>query len=500
MSVFSVIISALRKLVDTALLIVTQILKLIFLPIRIVLYPFTAIWSSVREFYQKYYGPQMTEISFGGPPVDHNEPDMSDEGNGQLRGQVLYVLIAAFFIIAMIWASTAKIDEQVRAEGIIITPSDVQHVQSRLPGSLTEINVLLGSVVKQGDVLFRVEDEDVLANFEDNEINYISARLSEIRLEAELLGHDMPNFPDELRIKQPELVAQEQALFDSRKKALASRITVLRDAVQTLRRTITEKEAEARISTEQAALFAEEVEILTPLVENGHEPRASLLSARTRLQQALGTAELAILSAKARQSDLTGKQNEMEALIDGFKAEAASKFVEVQTQASQYLSRQQALHGKVRHAEIKAPLSGVVSAVHVKTVGAVVQAGTMLADIVPAESTLMVRAKILPLNIAAVKPGQIARISVSAYDPSRYGVIMGLVQRVATNTTQPDGQAPFYETIIEIPEMRLTKSAITPDIAAGMPLTIDILGDKRTVMDYIITPIQKSWKTAFREK
>ena len=77
---------------------------------------------------------------------------------------------------------------------------------------------------------------------------------------------------------------------------------------------------------------------------------------------------------------------------------------------------------------------------------------------------------------------------------------MGMVQRVANNTTQLEGQQPFYEIIIEIPEMRLTKSAITLDIAAGMPLTIDILGDKRPEMDYIITPIEKSWKTAFWEK
>ena len=77
---------------------------------------------------------------------------------------------------------------------------------------------------------------------------------------------------------------------------------------------------------------------------------------------------------------------------------------------------------------------------------------------------------------------------------------MGIVQRVANNTTQLECQRHFYEIIIEIPEIRLTKSAITPDIAAGMPLTIDILGNKRTVMDYIITPIEKSWKTAFREK
>jgi hypothetical protein len=73
-------------------------------------------------------------------------------------------------------------------------------------------------------------------------------------------------------------------------------------------------------------------------------------------------------------------------------------------------------------------------------------------------------------------------------------------RRVANNTTQPENQMPFYETIIEIPEARLTKSSIIPEIAAGMPLTVDILGDKRTVMNYIMTPIQKSWQAAFREK
>ena len=69
---------------------------------------------------------------------------------------------------------------------------------------------------------------------------------------------------------------------------------------------------------------------------------------------------------------------------------------------------------------------------------------------------------------------------------------MGVVHRVANNTTQPENQMPFYETIIEIPEARLTKSSIIPEIASGMPLTVDILGDKRTVMNYIMTPIQKS--------
>jgi len=463
---------------------------------RMLKWPFGAMGGVFRRLYEKFYGPPMM---MGGPPVDHSPPDMEDKDN-RLTGWTLYIMIAGFFVVAMIWAVIAEIDEQVRAEGIIVTPSDVQYVQSRLPGSVLQIHVKLGSVVQKGDVLFQLEDEDVLANFEDNEITYQSARAAEIRLAAELSGATTLAFPDDLTRSAPAVVNQETALFHSRRQALNSRLLVLEDAVNTLQRTIAEKQAEARISTTQAELYGEEVALLAPLVEAGHEPRSSLLAARTRYQQAIGSAELARLAAEARKSDLQGKQREKESLTDNFKAEAAAQLVEAKTKAAQYLSRQEALRGKVRHAEIRAPLSGTVSAVHVKTIGAVVQAGTVLVDIVPAESVLLARAQVLPQHVAAVRPGQIARLSVSAYDPSRYGELMGVVQRVAINTTQPENQMPYYETIIEIPEVRLTKSGIQPEITPGMPLTVDILGDKRTVMNYIITPIEKSWKSAFREQ
>ncbi len=72
--------------------------------------------------------------------------------------------------------------------------------------------------------------------------------------------------------------------------------------------------------------------------------------------------------------------------------------------------------------------------------------------------------------------------------------------RVASNTTQPKNAMLFYETMIAIPEVAFTKSLDEPVIMAGMPLQVDILGGKRTVMNYIMTPIQMSLATAFREK
>ena len=77
---------------------------------------------------------------------------------------------------------------------------------------------------------------------------------------------------------------------------------------------------------------------------------------------------------------------------------------------------------------------------------------------------------------------------------------MGVVRRVASNTSQPENAMTFYEAIIAIPEVAFTKSPDEPVITAGMPLQVDIPGVKCTVMNYIMTPIQKSLATAFREK
>ena len=473
------------------------IISILLFPFRLVGRILWLILFPVRWIFNKLFGPP--PMTMGGPPVDHSAPEPLPERTG-VKGQVLYVLISIFCIVAVAWAINAEIDEQVRAEGVIFTPSEVQFVQSRLPGSVVMIEAELGQIVEKGDVLYRLEDEDVTANFADNEIALNAARAAEVRLSAEAEGRTQLRFPGPLAAAAPEMVQKEIALFATRADALASRVSVLRENIATLERSILEKEAEQRISLQKAALVAEEIDILAPLVEGGHEPRAALIAARARYQQETGAAELAGLAVAARRADVIGKQREIDSAIANFRAAAAETLVEEQTKAAQLLARQDALRGKVRHAEVRAPLSGTVSAVHVKTVGAVVQAGTMLAEIVPSEAEYLVRAQINPQDIADVQPGQVARISLAAYDPSRYGVVMGVVRRVASNTTQPENAMPFYETIIAIPEVAFTKSPDEPVISSGMPLQVDILGGKRTVMEYIMTPIQKSLATAFREK
>lgn len=173
--------------------------------------------------------------------------------------------------------------------------------------------------------------------------------------------------------------------------------------------------------------------------------------------------------------------------------------IEAQARLAQARSRKASLAGQVAYAEIRAPQDGTVSALHLKTVGAVVQAGSVLAEIVPEEQGLTIRANLRPENVADVYLGQEARISLSAYDVSRYGSLAGVVKNVASNTTEREGQPPFYETIITVPDPVFTKTGQSAEIIPGMTVVVDIIGGKRTVLDYILTPINKATSVAFRE-
>ena len=193
-------------------------------------------------------------------------------------------------------------------------------------------------------------------------------------------------------------------------------------------------------------------------------------------------------------------QKEIISLKSQRRAESSTFLVEAQTSLEQAKARQESLQGRVGYADIRAPETGIVSALHIKTIGAVVQAGTVLTEIVPVNAEHVVRARLLPQDVADVTLGQLARISLSAYDVSRYGALEGKVVHVASNTTEEQNVPPYYETMIAIGDKGFPNSNIEPEIVPGMQVTVDIIGGKRTVLDYILSPIQKAAAVAFREK
>jgi HlyD family type I secretion membrane fusion protein len=450
-----------------------------------------------RAVYEFFVPPPMlVPAQLVTPEIDLDAMDDS----APLKGQVIYVSIALFFLVAVGWASLAEIDEVVRAEGMVVPSDNVQVVQSRLPGSVMAIAANLGDRVSKGDVLFRIEDEDVIANFADNEIQRLSAQAAIIRLEAERDNLQTISFPPELTAVAAEIVAQEGALFEGRRVAKQGERDVLIQESESLRRGIEEREAEAEFAERQLTKIEEEREIIAPLVERGFEPKLSLLSIDSRFEDVSGRKKLAELAALRMRSDLETQTRKLTSLDNRYLADVETQLVEMQMLAAQAEARLNALKGKVAYAEVKAPTDGIVSAVHVKTVGGVIDAGTVLAEVVPFDDAVTLRAKIMLDDVAKIKVGQKVRVSLSAFDVSRYGALDGLIGQIASNSTEEDNQPPYFVAMIDIPNPVFPNSGFAPEVTPGMSGVVDVLGDKRTVLGYILSPIQRAQGIAFREK
>jgi HlyD family type I secretion membrane fusion protein len=217
------------------------------------------------------------------------------------------------------------------------------------------------------------------------------------------------------------------------------------------------------------------------------------LDVQNKLAQAAGAAELAGLAADRM-------REEYASMIAEFKSSVSSELTEVKKVANQAGAREEAFKAKVEYADVRAPANGIVSAVYVTTIGAVVQGGTTLVEIVSDEQFVLVRAKLLAEDVSNVVVNQEANVSLSAYDVARFGSMKGRIQRIAQNTTIEENRPPFYETIIEIPDPKFSKSTEPVNMIPGMTVVVDIIGKKRSILNYILTPLERASGVVFREK
>lgn len=165
---------------------------------------------------------------------------------------------------------------------------------------------------------------------------------------------------------------------------------------------------------------------------------------------------------------------------------------------------------RVRRAELKSPVYGIVNKINVTTIGAVVQPGASLMEIVPLEDTLLVEGRIKPQDIAFIRPEQEAVVKVSAYDSNVYGSLKGRVERISADTIaeqRPGGREDreernetFYRITVRTETNHLGTADHPFPIIPGMIATVEVLTGHKTVLDYLIKPARLLREEALRER
>jgi adhesin transport system membrane fusion protein len=413
---------------------------------------------------------------------------------------VLLWVVGAFFVAFILWACFTKLDRTVRGQGRVIATSHMQVISNLEGGVVEAINVRTGQQVKPGDELVRLDRTGAGSELGSGQssVNTLSAKVA--RLSAEVQGRE-PVYPASSDPQVQEQVRIEQSLHASRTQELASLRAAGAARVSQARRAIEEAEANYQAKSANRDAKKRELDIIRPLVAKGIEPRLSLSEAESAYSIAQSEVVAAAATIQRAHGSVAEAMSQTAQQQQDWKSVAANELATAQGERSSRSSALPALEKKVARTSVRAPVAGKINRVLVTTVGSAVAPGAPLLEIVPSQDSLIIEAQVKPADIASVHIGQRARVNVSAYDSSIYGSLFGTVTAIAPDVVVNEKTGESFYTI----QVRTTSNALKDrngkllPIGTGMVADVALLGDKRTIMQYILTPITRLTENAFRE-
>jgi adhesin transport system membrane fusion protein len=397
------------------------------------------------------------DVAIRMPAAPASYLDGADE-NAVLRATRVVWLCALMLGCFLLWAAWFEVVEVSNGTGKVIPSSREQVIQSLEGGIVTQMNVSEGTLVERGQILAQLDPIKTQSNVGESEAKYRAALASVSRLQAEASGEPL-RFPPALDA-WPELIRAETELYNTRQRGLRETLAGIQDSLKLVR---------------------SELAITENLAKIGASSRVEVI--RLNRQRS----ELELKATEARSDYL------VEARQDLAKASAeADSLAEVVRGRADSLSR----------LTLRSPVRGIVKGIEVSTIGGVIPPNGQLMQIVPQDEQLLIETRIAPRDIAFIHPEQEAKVKITAYDYSIYGSLDGKVVTISPDTIQDEAKPEvfYYRVFIRTDsDVLKNKAGKSFAIVPGMVATVDIRTGEKTVLDYLIKPLNRA-KEALRER
>ncbi len=422
----------------------------------------------------------------------------------ELRTPRTYVLLVritlALFVTALVWAHFAVLDEVTRGEGRVIPSQQMQFVQPLEGGLVEAILVREGAIVKQGQPLVRIDDTSFSAQLGEIRERRSVLATRVVRLTAEAAGAKDLDFPPALLAASPRAVESERAVFEARTRKLVQDIEVLNQQVAQRQSELAELAAQEVRLTQGTELLTREIAITRRLFRERIVPEIEMLRTERQMSEQRGQLEVAKASMARAEVSIREAKARRENAVSTFRAVAEEELAKTQGDLSAVDETIRAAQDRVRRTELRSPVNGIVNKMSVTTIGAVVQPGQAVMEIVPMEDNLLVEGNIRPADIAFIRPGQDAVVKISAYDSTSYGSLKGKVERISADTITTDQRETFYKVIVRTERSHLGSPERPLPIMPGMVGSVEVLTGRKSVLEYLLKPARKAFGEALRER
>jgi HlyD family secretion protein len=432
---------------------------------------------------------------------------LSQELRGMLRRQTVAIVAAAVLLVLGLggWAMTTEFSGAVIAAGQLVVDSNVKKVQHPTGGVVGKLNVREGKEVKAGDIVVSLDDIQIRANRDIvvKALNELAAR--QAREEAERDGLATVTFPDELiaRRSDPDVaraVAGEQRQFEIRRTSREGQKAQLRERIAQLRQEIGGYEAQIASKDKQVEWIGKELQGVYELWEKNLIPYTRVTNLEREKERLIG--ERGQLVATIAQSKGKIVETELQILqVDtDMRAEVGKDLADIRGKTAELIERKVAAEDQLKRVDIRAPIDGFVHQLTVFTVGGVITQGEPIMLIVPQADTLQVEAKVAPQEIDQLRIGQSAVLRFVAFSQRTTPELAGAVIRISADVSEDTKTGTrFYTIRLDVPDSEVARLG-NVKLVPGMPVEALIQTSPRTVMSYLIKPLQDQLTRAFREK
>ncbi|WBO24458.1 HlyD family type I secretion periplasmic adaptor subunit [Sphingomonas abietis] len=415
---------------------------------------------------------------------------------GRITAWVLLIGLVATFA----WLIIGKVDIVASTQGRIMPTDDVKMVQASNTGIVRAIYVRDGDAVKKGQPLIDLDPTVSTADQTQAEKALLSDELDVARDRAiadALSGrglHFTPpgGTPADVADTQRRLitaqVAESEASMAGMAAARASSLAEAEAAADQI-----------RTSDQTLPVLDRELEAMHGLEAKGYAPGLKLMEMDRQRHSEAGQRDIAVAQqargfADARkfgqQLAQTREQARQTALADLAKAQSQAMLRKEELTKAQQKSHLQRL---------VAPVDGTVQQLAVHTVGGVVEAVRPLMIVVP-YGALTVEAKVLNKDAGFVHRGQDVAVKLEAFPFTRYGTVPGRIESVSTDSVDDKKLGPVYTARVNLLRSTIDRGDRVVPLGPGMTVTADIRTGRRSIMSYLISPIDKARLEAARER
>ncbi|GAB4182088.1 MAG: HlyD family type I secretion periplasmic adaptor subunit [Rhodocyclaceae bacterium] len=412
---------------------------------------------------------------------------------------VLFAL-AAMLAALIAWAAIGSLDIVAVAEGRLIPGSRLKVVQSAEAGVVKEIRVTEGSRVRAGEVLVRMDATYSEADRNALAADAANARLTLRRIDAQLAERPLTRQADDPPALFARILAEHAAETAARRGALGEARAALEHARHEL---AVAEQVRARLAA-VLPLYAEQERAFARLAGQGYVSRILATDkARERIEkeQELRAQEAAVAAARsaadAGQERLRQVAAEYERRLQVERVEVGGRLDKLEQELAKQSRRGDLL-------VLRAPQDAIVKELATHTSGAVVAPGTVLMTLVPANDRLRAEVWVRNDDIGFVHPGQPVSLKLSAYPFQKYGTLGGRVAQVGADAQEArsasDAGAGLYRALVDLDATSLVQAEARYPLSPGMSLAAEIHLGRRTVLEYLLSPLGRTFAEAGRER